>query len=173
MFSKSVALATMVLFGLTPTTAVASISSEPAPDAGFLRAVHQANMAEIAGGSIARERGVSPRVRALGARFVRDHTAIDTRLTAVARAAGVQMPDTPTAAQLALGKKYQSAPSASFDRLYLRTQLKAHGEALAAGQAELAHGEDARVKQLVSFAAPLVQAHHDALTAALAASAYQ
>jgi putative membrane protein len=173
MFSKSVALATMVLFGLTPTTAVASVASEPAPDAGFLRAVHQADMAEIAGGGIAQERGVSPRVRALGARFVRDHTAIDARLTAAARAAGVLLPDTPTAAQLALGKKYQAAPSASFDRLYLRTQLKAHREALAAGRAELTRGEDARVKQLVAFAAPLVQAHHDALTAALAASAYR
>jgi putative membrane protein len=145
---------------------------QPAPDTTFLRAVHQANMAEIAGGNIAQERGVSSRVRALGARFVRDHTAIDTRLTAVARAAGVMLPDTPTAAQLALTKRYQSVPSSSFDRLYLHTQLKAHNEALAAGKAELANGQDTRVKQLVAYAAPLVQAHHDALTAALATSSY-
>jgi putative membrane protein len=142
-------------------------AAEAMPDTAFLRAVHQANLAEIAGGGIAQERGVSPRVRALGARFVRDHTAIDTRLTAVARAADVLLPDTPSAAQLALTKKYQSIPAAAFDRLYLRTQLTAHNDALAAGKAELANGQDPRAKQLVTYAAPLVQAHHDALTSAL------
>jgi putative membrane protein len=142
-------------------------TAEAMPDTAFLRAVHQADLAEIAGGGIAQERGVSPRVRALGARFVRDHTAIDTRLTAVARAADVLLPDTPSAAQLALTKKYQSVPASAFDRLYLRTQLAAHNEALAAGKAELADGQDPRVKQLVTYAAPLVRAHHDALTAAL------
>lgn len=170
MIVKSAVLAGLLFTGLSFTPAAtpsASFVAEPAADAGFLRAVHQADMAEIAGGGIAQERGTTAEVRSLGARFVRDHTAIDDRLTAVARAAGVQLPDTPTAAQLALAKRYQAVPAASFDRLYLRTQLKAHTEALAAGKAELAHGGDARVKQLVAFAAPLVEAHHAALTAAL------
>lgn len=162
MIPKSIVLAVSLALGAgaTPASAVSSSS-----DAAFLRAVHQADLAEIAGGNIAQERGVSPRVRALGARFVRDHTAIDGRLTAVAREAGVELPDTPSAAQLALAKKYQAVSPARFDALYLRTQLAAHEEALAAGKAELATGEDPRVKQLVSYAAPLVQAHHDALMA--------
>jgi putative membrane protein len=164
MIVKSAVLALLLMTGLTNTPAT---PAETAPDAGFLRAVHQADMAEIAAGGIAQARGVSPRVRSLGAEFVRDHTAIDHRLTVVARAAGVELPDTPSAAQLALTKKYQSVPAAAFDRLYLRTQLVAHTEAMAAGDAELAAGEDSRVKDLVAFAAPLVKAHHDALTAAL------
>jgi putative membrane protein len=161
------ALAPAALAPAALAPAALAPAAEAMPDTAFLRAVHQANLAEIAGGGIAQERGVSPRVRALGARFVRDHTAIDTRLTAVARAADVLLPDTPSAAQLALTKKYQSVPASAFDRLYLRTQLAAHSEALAAGKAELANGQDPRVKQLVTYAAPLVQAHHDALTAAL------
>jgi putative membrane protein len=163
MIAQSTTLATLLAVSLAPAAA----NAEPAPDASFLQSVHQADMAEIAAGGIARERGVSAPVRALGARFVRDHTAIDARLTATARAAGVTLPDTPTAAQLALTRKYQSVPAASFDRLYLRTQLTAHNDALRAGRAELAEGQDDRVKKLVEFAAPLVQAHHDALTAAL------
>jgi putative membrane protein len=161
MLLKSIALS-VLMTGLSALPASAA-PAEPIQDATFLRAAHQADLAEIAGGNIAQERGVSPRVRALGARFVRDHTAIETHLTAVARAAGVQLPDTPTAAQLALVKKYQSVPRAAFDRLYLRTQLKAHEEALAAGRTELAKGEDQRVKDLIAYAAPLVMAHHAAL----------
>jgi len=182
MIPKSVVLAALLAAGLAPACGVAAAqqpaldtlrlapvaaSAEPALDAGFLRAVHQADLAEIAAGGIARERGVSARVRALGARFVRDHTAIDARLTATARAAGVLLPDTPDAAQLALAKKYQSAPAARFDKLYLRTQLTAHEQAMRAGETELAQGADARVKRLVAYAAPIVKAHHDALTAAL------
>ena len=170
MIVKSAVLAGLMFTGLsfTPVSAPpAAFVAEPAPDAAFLRATHQADLAEIAGGNIAATRGTTPEVRALGTRFVHDHTVIETHLTAVARSAGVALPDTPTAAQLALTKKYQAVPAAAFDRLYLRTQLKAHNEALAAGAAELAGGQDPRVKQLVSFAAPLVKAHHAALTAAL------
>jgi putative membrane protein len=169
MIAKSAVLAGLLFTGLTVPPAASAASgafvAEAAPDTAFLQAVHQADLAEIAAGGIAKQRGVSPRVRALGARFIRDHKAIDARLTKVARAAGVTLPDTPTAAELKLTKKYQSVPAASFDRLYLRTQLAAHAEAMAAGQAELATGQDQRVKRLVRFAAPLVKAHHDALNA--------
>jgi putative membrane protein len=168
MIRKSIALAALLFVGLGPVAAGAAPKAEPAADAGFLQAVHQADMAEIAAGGIAQERGVSARVRALGARFVRDHQAIDARLTATARAAGVTLPDTPSAAQLDLTKKYQSVPAAKFDALYLRTQLTAHNEAMRAGKTELAKGADARVKALVAYAAPIVKAHDDALVAALA-----
>jgi putative membrane protein len=149
---KTVALTGLLLAGLAVSPAAPAYAARTAaaptppaaesiPDTAFLRAVHQANLAEIGAGGIA-------------------------RLTAVARAADVLLPDTPSAAQLALTKRYRSVPAAAFDRLYLRTQLAAHNEALAAAKAELANGQDPRVKELIAFAAPLVQGHHDALTAA-------
>jgi putative membrane protein len=182
MIPKSLTLAVLLAVGLSPSAASAAPAeravpfaaaavtpaAEPSRDARFLRMAHQADLAEIAGGTIAEDRGVSAQVRALGARFVRDHTDIEAHLTATARAAGVTLPDTPTAAQLALAKKYQSVPAAAFDALFLRTQLKAHIEVLNAGKAELTNGQDPRVKQLIAYAGPLVMAHHDALVAALA-----
>jgi putative membrane protein len=168
MISKAIALGALLAAGLAPVTAGAAPKAEPPQDAGFLRAVHQADMAEIAAGGIAHERGVSAKVKALGQRFARDHRAIDARLTAAARAAHVTLPDTPTAAQLALVNQYRSVPAGQFDRLYLRTQLAAHEQAMQAGATELAQGQDARVKKLVGYAAPIVKAHHDALATALA-----
>jgi uncharacterized protein (DUF305 family) len=177
MIAKSAVLAGLLFTGLTvpPAASAASDTSaasgafvaEAAPDTAFLQAVHQADLAEIAAGGIAQERGAAT-VKALGERFVRDHRAIDARLIATARAAHVTLPDTPTAAQLAMVKEYRSAPAAKFDALYLRTQLAAHEQAMQAGATELAQGQDSRVKKLVGYAAPLVKAHHDALTAALA-----
>jgi putative membrane protein len=187
MIPKSLTLAVLLAAGLSPSAASAASAApadravmsaaaavapaaEPARDARFLRMAHQADMAEIAGGTIAEDRGVSAQVRALGARFVRDHTDIDAHVTATARAAGVTLPDTPTAAQLALAKKYQSVPAAAFDTLFLRTQLKAHTQVLNAGKAELTAGKDPRVKQLIAYAGPLVMAHRDALAGALAST---
>jgi putative membrane protein len=173
MIAKSAVLAGLLFTGLSfPPLPASARAAEPAPDAACHRATHQADLAEIAGGEIARTRGVAAEVRALGARFVDDHTAIDARLTAVARAAGVTLPGTPTPAQLALAGRYRAVPASSFDRLYLRTQLAAHDEALAAGEAELNDGRDPQVKQVVAFAAPLVRAHRDALAAALPGPSY-
>jgi putative membrane protein len=135
-------------------------------DAAFLRAAHQTNLAEIAGGGIAQQKG-SASVRQLGALFVRDHTALDADLTRTARALGVTLPDTPTRAQLELAKRYQAAPAGTFDRLFLRTQRAAHQEALAAGATEAARGENADVKQLATAADPVVRRHLAAIRAVL------
>jgi putative membrane protein len=167
MICKAITLGALLAAGLAPVAASAAPKVEPAQDAAFLRAVHQADLAEIAAGGIAQERGAAT-VKALGERFVRDHRAIDARLIATARAAHVTLPGTPTAAQLAMVKEYRSAPAAQFDGFYLRTQLAAHEQAMQAGATELAQGQDSRVKKLVGYAAPLVKAHHDALAAALA-----
>jgi putative membrane protein len=147
-----------------PAASTASAAGKTsAQDEAFLRTAHQANLAEIAGGGVAVDRGASAQVRALGARFVRDHKAIDTALTATARKLGVELPDTPSAAQLALTKRYLAAEGKSFDTLYLTTQLTAHRQAMQAGKKELAHGRNTSVKHLVTKAAPIVKAHHDAI----------
>jgi len=68
----------------TAGPARATPADDFAQDAAFLQAAHQANLAEIIGGRIAERRGVSAQVRELGARFVRDHTAMDAEVVATA-----------------------------------------------------------------------------------------
>jgi putative membrane protein len=161
-----IAVAGALLF-LPLLPAGASAASAPsAQDRAFLIAAHQANLAEIAGGHLAGQKGVSAQVRALGTRFAADHTTLDSALVKTAEAAGVALPATPNPEQQALAAKYRTAPASAFDALYLTTQMTAHTQALAAGRTELAKGADPAVKTVVATAAPVILAHHDGIRAA-------
>jgi putative membrane protein len=146
---------------LAPGTAAAAAPSDQ--DSRYLRAAHQSNLAEIAGGEIARDKGRSQRVKDLGARFVADHTRLDDALTETAQDLGVSLPELPTAEQRALAERYRAASGDDFDALFVATQMDAHMAAMRLGRAELARGSDDRAQRVARNAAPVIAAHHDAL----------
>nr|WP_305786960.1 DUF4142 domain-containing protein [Actinoplanes lichenis] len=75
---------------LVPATAAQAAPSDQ--DAAYLRAAHQSNLAEIAGGKVAQQKGQSQDVKDLGARFVTDHTKLDAALRQTADQLGVDLP---------------------------------------------------------------------------------
>jgi putative membrane protein len=131
-----------------------------AQDRAFLRAAHQTNLAEIAGGRIAERRGRTPEVRALGARFIRDHTAMDADLTRIAGDLGVRLPQRPNEAQRKRAAQYESFEAERFDILYVLTQLVGHQAAMADGDREIKEGRNPQVRRLAVDAAPVVASHH-------------
>jgi len=165
----SKAFAAVLATGVAALTLLAAAPAQAAPsqqDTAFLQAAHQSNLAEIAGGGLAQQKGQSQQVKDLGARFVADHTTLDNSLKQVAQALGVSLPDAPNADQQALAARYQAASGADFDALFISTQMDAHMAAMRNGQTELAQGSDPQAKQVAQTAAPVISAHHDQLTAA-------
>ncbi|SHF02535.1 DUF4142 domain-containing protein [Streptoalloteichus hindustanus] len=135
-------------------------------DRQFLQQAHQANLAEIDAGRLARSRGSRPLVRDLGARFEEDHTRLDEALTQTAVALGVALPDAPDADQKATHERLQNATAEEFDALFVRTQTEAHTKAMRLGETELAQGSSPEARKVAADAAPVVKAHHDALLGA-------
>ena len=178
MFAKFVSAAALgvallpVSAALAPSAAVAAptgaaVAAVPSSqDADFLRAAHQSNLAEIAGGRIAERKGATAVVRALGARFVRDHTVLDAAVIRTAADLHIVLPDAPSPEQQELARRYEAAEPAAFDALFVTTQIVAHHEAMELGRTEIAKGSDQRVKQLAVDAAPVIAAHHLALAEA-------
>lgn len=159
----------MVAVAATGLLLVPALPASAAPsdqDAAFLKAAHQSNLAEIAGGKLAQQKGDSSAVKELGARFVADHTKLDAALSDTASALGVDLPSAPNAQQRALAKKYEAASGRSFDTLFVSTQMTAHMAAMALGQKEIANGRDAQAKKVAQTAAPVVASHHTALRSA-------
>src|SRR4051794_10809091 len=146
-----------------PAPAAAAPSDQ---DAAYLRAAHQGNLAEIAGGRLAEQKAHGPAVRRLGARFVADHTRMDAAVRDAAAALGVDLPAVPNPVQQALAEQYRAASPPEFDALFISTQLTAHTEALQMAQAELTAGADPRATQVAKDAAPIITAHHELLAAA-------
>ncbi len=149
---------------LAPGAAASAAPSDQ--DTTYLRAAHQSNLAEIAGGKIAQQKAEDQQVKDLGARFVADHTKLDAALKQTASTLGVTLPSAPNAEQQALAARYRDASAARFDALFVATQMDAHMKAMRLGQTEIADGSDAQAKKAAQDAAPVVASHHDALEAA-------
>ena len=149
---------------LVPGTAAQAAPNDQ--DAAYLKAAHQSNLAEIAGGKIAQQKAQSQQAKDLGERFIADHTKLDQSVRQAASALGVDLPSAPNAEQRALAARYQAAPADDFDALYISTQMDSHMKTMALGKKELADGQDAQAKKVAQSAAPVVAAHHEALDAA-------
>ncbi|AGL20726.1 DUF4142 domain-containing protein [Actinoplanes sp. N902-109] len=149
---------------LAPGTAAFAAPSDQ--DAAYLKAAHQSNLAEIAGGKLAQSKGADQQVKDLGERFVSDHTKLDSALQQTASSLGVDLPDAPNAEQQALAKRYQAASGDTFDTLFVSTQMDAHMKAMNLGRTELSQGSDAQAKKAAQDAAPVIESHHSALDSA-------
>jgi putative membrane protein len=165
MFIRRLALTTAVVgVFLAPGTAATAAPSDQ--DAAYLRAAHQSNLAEIASGKLAQQKGASDQVKELGARWVADHTKLDAAVRDTAEALDVELPSAPNAEQRALAARYEAASGKDFDTLFIPTQMTSHMKTMRLGETELADGSDAQAKKVARDAAPVVAAHHDALEAA-------
>ena len=146
---------------LLPGTAALAAPSDQ--DTSYLRAAHQSNLTEIAGGRIAQQKGQSEQVKDLGARFVADHTKLDAALRATASDLGVDLPSEPNAEQKALAARYQAASADDFDALFVSTQMDAHMKAMRLGQTEISNGSDDAAQKVARDAAPVIASHHELL----------
>src|SRR5215204_5234966 len=70
----------------------------PAQDAIFLRAAHEANLAEISAGSLALRKAASEEVRRHARLFVNDHRRLDEDLRRIAGSLRLQLPTATTPA---------------------------------------------------------------------------
>lgn len=157
-FAAVAGVATLLLF---PATAAVAAPNDQ--DTTFLQAAHQSNLAEIASGNLAQEKAESQQVKELGARWVEDHTRLDTAVQETAEALGVELPEAPNAEQRALARRYEAASGREFDALWIPTQMDSHMKSMRLGQTELAEGQDEQAKKVAQDAAPVVASHHELL----------
>ncbi|WP_422773969.1 DUF4142 domain-containing protein [Plantactinospora sp. WMMC1484] len=173
-------IVSMALLGLVPAGAAytAAAAAQPsgtpsatpsaslsAQDRQFLQAIHQVNLFEIAAGNLAKQKGTNQEVKNLGGRFVTDHTQLDQKVQNVASAASFNLPNKMTNEQQAVINQLQNVSGADFDTQWITSQLTAHTQAMQLVQAELTQGSDPSAKQVAQQAAPVLQAHHNALVA--------
>src|SRR3712207_4098106 len=121
LFKRLAAVAGVATLMLVPATAASAAPSEQ--DTTYMQAAHQSNLAEIATGRLAQQKAASQEVKGLGARWVEDHTRLDSALQDAAAALNVDLPDAPNAEQRALARRYEAASGEQFDALWIPTQM--------------------------------------------------
>jgi predicted outer membrane protein len=137
-----------------------------AQDIQYLQQAHQTNLAEIAAGRLAQQKGNSQTVRNLGGKFVTDYTNLDHALVPVAQSLNVSLPSTPNSAQLAVHNQLKAQSGTQFDNLFVTSQFAGNTQALRAGRTEIASGSNPKVVTLARDSQPVIESHHQALEAA-------
>src|SRR4051812_35353237 len=125
----------------------------------YLPEAAQANQFEIVTGQLAQERGQSSAVKALGAMFVTDHTALLQQGAQVAQQLGIPAPTTLDARRQAIVDRLRTLSGAQFDAAWLRVQLAAHQQALALNLLAAIRGENPAIRTLGQGALPIITKH--------------
>jgi putative membrane protein len=129
------------------------------PDESFFEKAAQAGMSEVEAGKMAQAKATSPAVKEFAAMMVKDHSAANAKLKAIATAKGVELPAGPSMMQKAKEKKTDMHSGESFDKDYIQGQIKAHEDTVELLQKEIDEGKDAEAKAFATETLPKVKMH--------------
>jgi predicted outer membrane protein len=128
-------------------------------DRAWLKAVARADLAEIATGTLAQQKGTSQGVKDLGAMLVADHSKHLQLVRDLAGRLGVTLPTAPSPTQQWETAVLASFSGAAFDQQWTALQIAAHQENIEKTQDEIAEGCNRKVRALAKMTLPTLQAH--------------
>ncbi|HUD83496.1 MAG TPA: DUF4142 domain-containing protein [Candidatus Saccharimonadales bacterium] len=134
-------------------------------DTNFILAAAQGGMTEVQLGELASTSGMRDDVKEFGRRMVKDHTAINGDLKALAAQKGVTLPDSLDAKHQAMVDKLTALTGSEFDDAYIKGMIKAHQKDARAFKAEAAATQDADIKSFLDKSLPVVEEHLQHITA--------
>jgi putative membrane protein len=134
-------------------------------DTNFILAAAQGGMTEVKLGELAAANGMRDDVKEFGQMMVKDHTAINVDLKALAAQKGVTLPDSLDAKHQGMVDKMAALTGSGFDDAYINGMIKAHQKDAKAFKAESAATQDADIKSFLDKSIPVVEAHLQHVTA--------
>jgi putative membrane protein len=136
------------------------------PEAEFLVAVHQGNLAQIAAGKLAARKSGNRVIRKLGKRFAAYHKKLDAQVKRAALTLEVNLPTEPNSEQKDLAGQYRAAGPDEFDALFISTQLSGYERAAKLARVILQISTDPAIREIVESAGPRIEENRLALTSA-------
>jgi len=130
-----------------------------AADRSWAVATHRGDLAEIAAGKLARSKGTSHAIRAMGKKLVTDHSRLDARLLKTTGALTLALPSQASDAQRKAGKKLAGKSGHAFDTAFAHGQIHAHRKAVERTRTELHDGESPKIHELADHALPILKKH--------------
>jgi putative membrane protein len=145
--------------GSATHTASTATPSTAGGDRAWLAAAHQANLAEIEVGELAKKKGGTAAVRAAGAMLVTDHVASDTQVTRVAKDLKVTLPSSAAPADAAAASRLGDEAGGRFDHDFVSTMMTGHQKLITQTQTEIGQGSAPEVKRLAQSTLPVLRKH--------------
>ena len=155
-------LAVAFLMSVPRANAAATVSTA---DQDFMLAAGQVNLTEMKLGEYASQNGKRDDVKEFGQRMVKDHTAINDDLKALAAQKDVTLPDSLDAAHQKMADKLMALTGAKFDKAYIAGMFNGHKKAIKTFKAESAKTKDVDVKSFADKSIPVLEEHLKLITA--------
>jgi putative membrane protein len=134
------------------------------PDASFYKHAAEGGISEVEAGNLASTKGNSQAVKDFGAMMVKDHSAANDKLKSIASGKGVDLPTSASMSQMATKAKLDVLSGETFDKSYIKSQVKAHRETIALFKKEAATGQDADAKAFATSTLPTLRTHMKEIT---------
>jgi putative membrane protein len=135
------------------------------PDAAFYKNAAEGGIAEVDAGHLAQDKGNSQQVKDFGAMMVKDHTAANEKLQALASSKNITLPTAASVRQMAGKAKLDVLSGDTFDKSYVKGQINAHRQTIALFRKEISSGQDADAKAFATATLPTIRAHLKAINA--------
>jgi putative membrane protein len=150
------------LLGLMLVLPLAALADSN-PDASFYKNAAEGGIAEVEAGQLAQSKGNDQQVKDFGAMMVKDHSAANDKLKALAASKDITLPTSSSVGQMAAKAKLDVLSGDTFDKSYVKNQLKAHRRTIALFDKEIASGQDPDAKAFASATLPTVRSHLKAI----------
>ena len=154
----------LVSVGLLVSPAAAATPVSMA-DKDFILAAAQGGMTEVKLGELAAQNGTRADVKEFGQMMVKDHSAINDDLKALAAKEGVTLPDSLDAKHQGMVDKLAALTGSAFDDAYVAAMIKGHKKDAKAFKAESSATQDADIKSFLDKSIPVVESHLQHVTA--------
>ena len=138
---------------------IVALAADATPDMSFYKSLAEGGIAEVRDGKLAQERSKDPKIQDFGAMMVKDHSAANQDLMALAQSKGIKLPSGPGMGADTKKAELDVLTGETFDKSYVKSQVKGHRETLALLQKEISSGQDPQAKAFAQKILPTVQAH--------------
>ena len=154
----SIALLALGLL-LTTVPRVTAQTKLSVADNDFVLAAAQGGMTEVKLGELAAQKAVRDDVKAFGQMMVKDHSAINADLKALAALKGVTLPEGLDVKHQRMVDKMAALTGSGFDDAYVADMVKGHKKDSKSFKVESAKTEDADIKSFLDKSIPVVDEH--------------
>jgi putative membrane protein len=139
------------------------------PDSSFFKHAAEAGLAEVSDATLAQQSATDPKLKDFAAMMVKDHSAANDKLAALAGSKSITLPTSASVGEMATHAKLKLESGDTFDKAYIKDQIKAHQATIRLLRKEIATGQDEDAKAFAKSVLPTVRAHLKAINTIAAA----
>ena len=146
-----------------------SVFAADNPDASFYKKAAEGGLAEVELGKLAQDKSPTQSVKEFGSMMIKDHSAANEKLKAIAEEKSIKLPTSPSVGQMATKTKLGVLSGKTFDKSYIKGMVADHKEDIKEFQKEASTGQDADAKAYAAATLPTLKAHLKTIEAIAAA----